>query len=156
AVTLALQRAFAEVWDVARVDRPSGVMSRLRGLAVLVIFGVTLVASSALTGLAVGGEIDPFAGRAGAIVLSFLVDLVIFLAIFGLLTPRPFELRHLLPGVALTALGWLALESAGTWYVNRTVSGASDTYGTFALVIGLLSWFWLGAQLLLVAAEVNV
>jgi membrane protein len=156
AVTLAMQRAFGEVWDVARVDRPSGVMSRLRGLAVLVILGVTLVAASALAGLAVGGNIDPFAGRFGAVVLSFLVDVVIFLAVFGLLTPRPHELRDLLPGVALTAVGWLVLESAGTWYINRTVSGASDTYGTFALVIGLLSWFWLGAQLLLLAAEVNV
>ena len=33
---------------------------------------------------------------------------------------------------------------------------AGDTYGAFALVIGLLSWFWLGSHLLLLAAEVNV
>ena len=44
----------------------------------------------------------------------------------------------------------------GGWYVDRAVTGAGDTYGTFALVIGLLSWFWLGSHLILVAAEVNV
>ena len=44
----------------------------------------------------------------------------------------------------------------GGWYFDRTVTGASDTYGTFALVIGLLTWFWLGSHLLLLAGEVNV
>ena len=40
--------------------------------------------------------------------------------------------------------------------MDRVVAGASSTYGVFALVIGLLSWFFIGAHLLLVAAEVNV
>src|SRR5205823_12148731 len=62
----------------------------------------------------------------------------------------------LLPGVGFAGLGWLVLESLGGRYVDHTVAGASPIYGTFALVIGLLSWFWLGSQLLLVAAEANV
>jgi membrane protein len=37
-----------------------------------------------------------------------------------------------------------------------TVNRASDTYGAFALVIGLMSWFFLLAHLVLFAAEVNV
>jgi hypothetical protein len=36
------------------------------------------------------------------------------------------------------------------------VSGASDTYGTFAVVIGLLAWLYLLAQVSVAAAEVNV
>lgn len=58
--------------------------------------------------------------------------------------------------MGLAGLGWLVLQSVGGWYVDRTVAGASSTYGSFALVIGLLSWFWLGSQLLVVAAEANV
>ena len=50
----------------------------------------------------------------------------------------------------------MALQAVGGWYVDRTIVDASATYGTFALVIGLLSWFWLGSHLLLAAAEVNV
>jgi hypothetical protein len=41
-------------------------------------------------------------------------------------------------------------------YVERTITRASEAYGTVALVIGLLSWFWLFSHLLLLAAEVNV
>jgi membrane protein len=36
------------------------------------------------------------------------------------------------------------------------VTNASDTYGTFALVIGLLSWIYLAAHIILLTAEVNV
>jgi uncharacterized BrkB/YihY/UPF0761 family membrane protein len=48
------------------------------------------------------------------------------------------------------------LQSFGGWYVQHAVARASDTYGAFATVIGLLSWFWLGSNLLLLSAEVNV
>jgi membrane protein len=96
------------------------------------------------------------AERLGALSLSLFVNAAVFLAVFGLLTQRPLRVRQLLPGVALAAVGSLILQSVGGWYVDRTITGAGDTYGTFALVIGLLSWFWLGSHLLLLAAEVNV
>ncbi|MGG7378821.1 hypothetical protein ACQ7B2_08635, partial [Escherichia coli] len=43
----------------------------------------------------------------------------------------------------------------GGWYVDHAITNANAVYGTFAIVIGLLSWFLLGSHLLLVAAEVN-
>ena len=39
--------------------------------------------------------------------------------------------------------------------MQATIERASATYGLFAAVIGLLSWLWLTAQLLLISAEVN-
>jgi uncharacterized BrkB/YihY/UPF0761 family membrane protein len=76
--------------------------------------------------------------------------------VFALLTAPPRRVADVLPGVAVAAAGALLLQSAGGWYVDHTIVNASDTYGTFALVIGLLSWFWLLAHLVLVAAEINV
>ena len=46
--------------------------------------------------------------------------------------------------------------AAGGWIVGNRVASSSDTYGSFALVIGLLAWIYLGAQLTLVGAELNV
>jgi hypothetical protein len=40
--------------------------------------------------------------------------------------------------------------------VSHQLQGATQVYGTFALVIGLLAWFFLGAQLTMYAAELNV
>ena len=155
-VTVALGRAFADIWDVPRLNQPSGLKARSRGLAVLAILATILVAATAGAGLAVGGGIDPVVQRAVAFVASLAVNAAALLAVFALLTPKPRTVRELLPGVAVAAVGWLLLQSLGGWYVDRTVKDATITYGTFALVIGLLSWFWLAAHLLLVAAEVNV
>jgi membrane protein len=155
-VTLALGRAFGEIWDVPRFSQPSGLMSRARGLAVLIILLVTLIAATALTGLAAGGGIGPALDRGLAAAATLGVNALVFLTAFALLTPKPWRLTDLLPGIALAAAGWLLLQAAGGWYVDNAIKGASATYGTFAVVIGLLSWFWLGSQVLLVAAEVNV
>jgi membrane protein len=155
-VMLALGRAFAEIWDVPRLEQPGGLKARGRGLAVMVILGVTLIAATAAAGLVGGGWIGPVAQRGAAIVGSLAVNGVVFLTVFVLLTPPPRRVRDLLPGVAVAALAWVLLQAVGGWYVDRAVTDASATYGVFALVIGLLSWFFVGAHLLLVAAEVNV
>ena len=39
--------------------------------------------------------------------------------------------------------------------MEATIARATDTYGLFATVIGLLSWLSLAAQLILIAAELN-
>ncbi len=154
-VTVALGRAFEDIGDVPRLEQRGALKSRLRGLLVLLVLGMALIAVTVAAGLAIGGRIGPGAERVGALGLALAANLAVFLAVFGLLTPRPVRVVELLPGVALTAVGALVLQAAGSWYVERTVTRASETYGTFALVIGLLSWFWLFSHLLLLAAEVN-
>jgi YihY family inner membrane protein len=155
-VTVALGRAFADIWDVPRVEQPNGIKARARGFAVLVILGVTLIASTLVAGLAIGGGIGPGAQRGAAVLAALASNGVIFLTMFAILTPETRGIRELLPGVALGAVGAFALQSLGSWYVDRAIKDASAVYGTFALVIGLLSWFLLIAHVLLIAAEVNV
>jgi uncharacterized BrkB/YihY/UPF0761 family membrane protein len=52
--------------------------------------------------------------------------------------------------------GWAFLQAVGTYYVSHEIAHASQVYGLFALVIGLLAWLHLVAQLTLYAAEINV
>jgi membrane protein len=54
------------------------------------------------------------------------------------------------------AVLWTVMQLVGTYFVNHQVKNATPVYGTFALVIGLLVWIYLGAQLTLLCAEVNV
>jgi Virulence factor BrkB len=49
-----------------------------------------------------------------------------------------------------------ALQALGGYYVGHTLKNASNVYGTFGLVIGLLSWIYLSAHITLLAAEGNV
>jgi hypothetical protein len=71
------------------------------------------------------------------------------------LTAADLTWRQVLPGSCLAGIGWTVLLSLGGWIVADRVSSSSDVYGTFALVIGLLAWIYLGAQLTLYGAEVN-
>ena len=155
-VTVALGRAFERIWDVPRLEQRGGIATRLRGLAVLALIGVVLVGATAVTGFTVGGRPGEGAQRVGALAAALAGNLAGFFAVFMLLTGRAVRARALLPGVLVASIGALLLQAVGAWYVDAAVARASDTYGTFALVIGLLSWFWLGSHVLLVAAELNV
>jgi uncharacterized BrkB/YihY/UPF0761 family membrane protein len=61
-----------------------------------------------------------------------------------------------LPGAVLGGLAWTVLSSLGTYYVSHQLRSATAIYGTFASVIVLLAWLYLGAQIALYAAELNV
>ena len=84
-----------------------------------------------------------------------MVNTLLFLVGFRVLTVRNVPLRSLLPGAVLAALAWALLQWLGGWYVGRQLTRATNTYGTFALVIGLLSWLYLAATVTLYAAELN-
>jgi membrane protein len=155
-ITTALGRAFEDIWDVPRLQQRGLLRSRLRGALVLLLIAVLLIGASGLAGLAAGGGIGPRAAQIAAIAGALAFNCLIFLLGFGLLTARPFRPRELAPGVLVAAVGAMLLQSLGGWYVNAAVNRASDTYGAFALVIGLLSWFYLLAHLVLLAAEINV
>jgi uncharacterized BrkB/YihY/UPF0761 family membrane protein len=92
---------------------------------------------------------------AAGLALSLAIDAAALLAAFRLLPSDRRPIAALLPGVLVATLGLLVLQTLGAWYVNAAIVRASDTYGLFATVIGLLSWLSLAAQLVLVAAEVN-
>ena len=124
-------------------------------MATLAVVAVVLLVASVLPGLALGGA---SAGRAEG--LSFAVALalnaVVFLCVFGLLGHRPDAWRELFPGVAVATLGSLVLQCAGGLYLDRVCSARARSTGASRSSSACSPWFWLGAHLLLIAAEVNV
>jgi membrane protein len=153
-VTSAAQNAFDRVWAVPFKDRPDFLKSRVRGLVLLLSLGVVFVASTALSGVvsSLGGA----GWKVGGIVVSLLVNFGLFLAAFRFLTSATIGTRCLLLGVAIAAVFWEILQVLGGIYINHVYRHASATYSQFALVIALLVWLHLGAQLTLYAAEINV
>jgi membrane protein len=152
-VTMAAQKAFDRVYAVPHKDRPNFLASRLRGLGLLVVLGVLQLLSTAASGLVAGGLGGVGLTIAG-IVLSLLLNLVLFSAVFRLLALGQ-DVRELWPGILTAAVLWEVLQVVGGIYVGHVVKGASTTYGTFATVIGLLTWLFLGARVLVYSAELN-
>jgi membrane protein len=154
-VTTAAEAAFNTVYDVPRERRPNFLAARWRGLKLLVVVGVLQVVSTAVSGAVTGGLGGPLLTAAG-ILVSLLLNVVMFFAIFRLLTDGNVSTRELWPGITLASVAWEVLQSLGGIYVGHVLKGAGQTYGTFAVVIGLLVWLYLGARVLVYAAEVNV
>jgi uncharacterized BrkB/YihY/UPF0761 family membrane protein len=153
-VTQAAQRAFDQVWAVPLKDRPDFLHSRLRGLLLLGSLGLLFIASTAVSGLvtSLGGPGVKVAGFA----ISLIVNLALFLAAFRFLTSATVPTRCLWIGVAFASVFWEVLQVVGGIYVNHVYRHASSTYSQFALVIALMVWLHLGAQVTLYAAEINV
>jgi YihY family inner membrane protein len=155
-VSMATERAMNTIWNISMAERPNLWRSRLRGLAMLAILGTTFLVSTALASLPgqhgllkVPFDIVGFVGPLG-------LDLVLYLLAFQVLTNRHLGWRTILPGAALGAVGWTVLQRLGVFYARHEVAHASHLYGSLATVIGILAWIYLGAQLTLYAAEVNV
>jgi membrane protein len=153
-VVLATEGALDRVWAVPRRDRPDFLSSRLRALVLLLVLGALTIASTVASGL-VGGGVG-ILGPLGGIALSVALNLVVFGAVFMLLGRRSAQLSGLWPGIVLAAVCWSALQLVGGYFVSHQIRNATPTYGTFALVLGLLVWVYLGAMLTVFSAELNV
>ena len=153
-VTNAAQNAFDRIWAVPFKDRPDFIHSRLRGLLLLASIGLLFIISTAVSGLVtgLGGPGVKVAGFA----ISLVVNFVLFLAAFRFLTSSTIPTRCLWIGVGFAAVFWEVLQVVGGIYINHVYRHASATSSQFALVIALLVWLHLGAQMTMYAAEINV
>ena len=154
-IGFAAQNAMNTVWNIPYVRWPSFWTRYLRTFAVIGLLGLAVAASTALTVFAAAvahGGSAPILALAG----SFLVNLGLFLLAFMVLTAEPLRPREVAVGAIIATVFWETLQLIGTWYVTRGLRNASPTYGVFAVVITLLSWLYLGSQLTLWAAEINV
>ena len=95
-------------------------------------------------------------GTALIVVAAIAVNTAVFIVGFWICVPMNRSVRSLLPG-ALTAAGvWQALQLGGTAYVSRVVANNDDTYGAFALVLGLIAWIFLASLAIVFSAEIDV
>jgi YihY family inner membrane protein len=153
-ITNSAQDAMNTVWAIPRRDRPNFWWRLARGLGVLLLLATGIFAATALAGAGAltPGNLRRLLPLAGAV----LVNLLLLTAIFQLLVASRQPWRHLLPGAAVAAVGWSVLQALGAYIVDRQLERANLVYGVFAIVIGLLSWLYLSAQMVLYAAEINV
>jgi YihY family inner membrane protein len=151
----ATQNAFQQVWHIPRKRRPNFLTWRLRGIGLLAVLGVLLVVSTVAAGYVTAQTAGALAVF-GGVLLALASNLLLFFAAFRFLSPDEIPTRDLLPGVVFAAVLWQILQHIGGYYVSHVVRHAQETSGLFAFVLGLLAWLYLGGQVTLIAAEVNV
>jgi membrane protein len=154
-ITNATQNALNRIWAVPYKHRPDFLHSRLRSLGMLGVLG-SLAIVSAVVGGFVGSSSHPALTVIGGVLVAFVFNLALFMLAFKLLTAAELSWRELLPGVIAASVFWQLLQHLGGYYVDHELKRLSPLYGVFGLVLGLLAWLYLGAQLTIFAAEINV
>jgi YihY family inner membrane protein len=153
-IVQSFQDAMNDIWNIPRRHRPNFWWRLARGLAALLLVAGEVVAATVLAQLGIAG---PGAlGRVDLLAGSFLLNLLLLLVMFQLLTWTRLRWRWLLPGAAVGALGWSVLQTVGVQLLNHQLERANLLYGVFAVVLVLLGWLYLSSQLVLYAAEINV
>jgi uncharacterized BrkB/YihY/UPF0761 family membrane protein len=148
------QLAMAEVWNIPGVNRPGFLPRLVRSLEFLGVLAVGLALTTAISAGAAFAP-GPWAARALAAIGTVAVNVGVYVVAFRVLTPT-IGTRDLLPGAVVGGIGWSILQVGGALLVGHQLKHASQVYGYFASVLGLISWLYLGAQLTLYAAEINV
>ncbi len=157
-VSVAIQTALNRVWAVPRYARPDPVVSRLRGLVLFVLIGAVVLITAALAAVGpVAASYGFGAGiRYGAIAVAMIVNVGAFLIGFRVLTARDVPLTDLMPGAIGAGVAVEVLQIVGALFVTYELSDASQIYGVFGLVLGLLAWLYLQAVIVVFCAEINV
>jgi membrane protein len=156
ACVLAAENAMDQLWGVPFTRRPNFFHARLRALLLLLLLGAGILAATGLAGAGSVGARYGVAWKIVSIAASVVLDFFVFWVAGRLLTVRSVTWREMRIGAVVAAIGYEAVQLGGGYYVGHVVKNASDVYGTFALVIGLLSFIYLSVHVTLLASEVSV
>ena len=143
-----------QIWNIPAAVRPNYLTRMVRAGIFLVVLAVGLILTTALAGFGTFGRHNFWLGALGEI-LAVVVNVALYFAAFRTLTPRQVATRSLIPGVIIGGVAWTILQAAGGYVVGHDLKGASALYGLFGLVLGLIAWIFLGAEITLYSAEIN-
>jgi YihY family inner membrane protein len=151
----AAQNAMDTVWGVPIRRQGRFLPQLLKSIVMLAVLGSFVLISTGLSGFGTGST-APMWARLFTFPASLAMNSAVFLLAFKVLTVEDVGWRDVLPGALIASVAWAALQAIGGYYVGHQLKNASQVYGFFGIVIGLLSWLYLASQVTLLAAEVNV
>jgi membrane protein len=154
-VATAAMTAFNGVWNVPYAQRPGFGPTLGRSFALLLTLGFTVIVTGTLSGIGGTGRFG-VALRIGALLLSTLLNIGLFLLAFRLAIARSVPTKCMVLASVVSAVLWQILLAVGTLLVAHQVRHAQALYGVFGLVLGLLAWLQLQAQITLYAMEADV
>jgi YihY family inner membrane protein len=157
-VTSALQMASHHAWRRPRKEEPNLLIRTWRGLRLLGIIASAVVLTTVASGFISSGVLRSFPGILRVVLLVAVIAVnagAYFLALRTLAPPEK-GWKSLLPGTIVGTIGWTVLQQAGGYLLSHQLQHTSQIYGFFAIVLGLIFWLNLGAQLFLYSSEINI
>ena len=153
-LAVVIQHTQDHIWAVTRNKRLGFPGSLFKGFGIMFWGSIGLLAAASLTGYAAGTE-HPWSLR---IVLGLIGFTVLFVAFWGVFTFGSSQRKHPfthIPGALFAATGLLALQAAGGYLIGHQLRTQTGLNAQFAIVLVLIFWPYLQAQVFVYALELN-
>jgi uncharacterized BrkB/YihY/UPF0761 family membrane protein len=151
---VAVHAAQDDVWEIVLDERDSMPEQRGKALLGLVFIGIAQIGSVAITAV-VNAAGFPLGGRLALLAATLMINISVLGAMFRHLTSAEPTWRDVWPGALIAGMSFSALQYFGTGIVKEVTQNAGDTYGQFALVLGLVTWMSLLSISALMSCEFN-
>jgi membrane protein len=153
-VGMAMQNAMNTVWGVPMYRRPGFPKNVVRSFGLIALLGPGEVITIALSSIAGGtGHLGSLGAKVAAFAVSLLLNVVLFWVGFRIATSKEIDGKDMRLGAILAAIAWQILQLIGGLFIGHATNSA---YGVFGVVLGLLAWLYLQAQITLYLVELDV
>jgi len=142
----ALRTALVGVFEVPKAEQPSWLISQLQDLLTLVVLGLVLAVSVAMTQLLR----VPYAGVVLSLVAGLATNMAL-MAILFLLARPPLTVRQIALGAVFGAVGFEVLKQLSRWLLSHTQG--TPAFQVFGVSLILLVWINYFTRLTLYAAS---
>lgn len=154
----AMQSALNALWLVPYASRPGFPWVQVRSITLVTVVGLGEIVTTVISGFVAGtGPVLTGVGaRVAATAVALALNVLLFWFGFRLATARAVAMRDLRLGAFIGATAWQVLQLLGGYLLTHNLNGSSSVYGVFGIVLGLLAWLFVQAQITLYAVEINV
>jgi uncharacterized BrkB/YihY/UPF0761 family membrane protein len=156
-----LQRASDSVWRglpsrrEPGPERPDLSLQGSHGPVLVGLVAVALVAGSVVIGFLIGDE-SGSVFIVVALVLVGALNWAVLTATFWLTTHGRLAARELAAPALAAGLSWAVLEVSGGLLLDHEVAGSTEVSAFFAIVIGLITWLYVGSLATLYAMQAHL
>jgi YihY family inner membrane protein len=152
----AVRNLLDHAWAIPRAKRSGFPLNAIKSFSLLLGAGLGILAAATLASVATSALGHAWYWRAIPLSINAVLLYIIFMFVFLIGTSRRFKRKDLRMGAVLATLGLLILQTVGGYLITHHLKNLSGLYGQFAVVLALLFWIYLQAQVFVYSTEVNV
>ncbi len=152
----ALQNASNSLWQIPKHERPDFWHTTARSIGIIILGGSGMILTTILLSYTNNISSKGLGFKVMVTLFALLLNILVFTMVFRLATVKEVKTKWLFSGAVVAAVFWQILQSVGGFLILHQLKRSSEFYGIFALVLGMLFWIYLQAEVTLYAIEINV
>lgn len=151
-----LQTITNTIWGIPPSKQPGFPRHTIQSLSIVAIGGVGFILSTLIVGFVTSIMQGNILGKALLLLVSLTLSSGLLLLILRIATAQLITLKQLIVPSICTTIAWHLVQAYGSFLVLHQLKTASVLYGTFAIVLGLLTWLYIQVAMYVYILEITV